>query len=77
MTEKQTQEDYIEKLLEDMSADATLEDLIRKIGAMQRQKILDAARLEMERLTAIVDQRVEERRALAGNPDRVGIDATA
>lgn len=74
MTEKQTQEDYIEKLLEDMSADATLEDLIRKIGAMQRQKILDAARLEMERLTAIVDQRVEERRALAGNPDR-GIDA--
>eukprot|EP00438_Fugacium_kawagutii_P030739 Skav217071 [mRNA] locus=scaffold1308:26990:27798:- [translate_table: standard] len=75
MAEKKTQ-DYIEFLLENMSADATLEDLIRKIGEVQRQKILDAANLELQRLTAIVDQRVQERRR-AGNPERIDEAAPA
>jgi len=61
MADKQMQ-DYIESLLAEMSGDATLEDLIRKIGEMQRKKILEAARVEAERLQTLVDERVKERR---------------
>eukprot|EP00490_Sorites_sp_Unknown_P007664 CAMPEP_0114638590 /NCGR_PEP_ID=MMETSP0191-20121206/702_1 /TAXON_ID=126664 /ORGANISM="Sorites sp." /LENGTH=79 /DNA_ID=CAMNT_0001850369 /DNA_START=54 /DNA_END=290 /DNA_ORIENTATION=+ len=75
MAQKQTQ-DYIESLLQTMSEDATLEDLIRKIGEMQRQKILDAAQVEVERLQAIVDQKVQERRC-ASNPERTDDSAAA
>jgi len=63
--EKCTQE-YLEHLLSEMSETATLEDLIRRIGEKQRERILKGAQAEAERLQKIVDRHVKDRVASAG-----------
>eukprot|EP00437_Effrenium_voratum_P040835 CAMPEP_0181470304 /NCGR_PEP_ID=MMETSP1110-20121109/38479_1 /TAXON_ID=174948 /ORGANISM="Symbiodinium sp., Strain CCMP421" /LENGTH=68 /DNA_ID=CAMNT_0023595265 /DNA_START=62 /DNA_END=268 /DNA_ORIENTATION=- len=62
MVDRQTQ-DYVESLLVELGEDATLEDLIRRIGDKQRERILKAAQGEAQRLQAVVDTRVQERRS--------------